>query len=137
MDMNTPQIFKKSANHEDSIAFLKSNGMRLLTYQEALVWLDKDSEAKSKLKGRWFYLAGKGTELSGFYTFDQNGTLTEGTGDIEKTVYVYSGSNPLSLLVNTDDYSRNMERRFDLDAFSDPSDVARVVVGVINTLKEE
>ena len=133
--MNTPQIYEKSANYKDSIAFLKSNGMRPLTYQEALVWLDKDKKAKSKLKCKWFYLAGKCTELSGYYTFDNQGKLTEGKGLIGKTVYVYSGNNPLSLFVRADSYARSGERRFDLDAGSVPSDVARVVVGVINTLK--
>ena len=133
--MNTPQIYEKSANHNDSIAFLKSKGMRLLSYQEALVWLDKDSEAKSKLKGRWFYLAGNGTELSGYYTFDDKGKLTEGKGEIEKTVYVWSGSNPLSLCVHADYYARYCEGRFVLDASDVPSFVARVVVGVSNTLK--
>ena len=128
--MNTTQIFEKSANHEDSIAFLKSNGMRPLTYQEALVWLDKDSEAKSKLKGRWFYLAGKATELSGFYTFDDKGELKEGKGEIEKTVYVWFGSNPLSLVVHTDYGTRNLRRRFVLYAGFAPSDVALAVVGV-------
>ena len=134
--MNTPQIYEKSANHKDSIAFLKSKGMRLLTYQEALVWLDKDSEAKSKLKGRWFYLEGKGTQLSGYYTFNDKGELKEGKGEIEKTVYVYSGNNPLSLGVRTDNYTRDCGRRFDLVAYDVPSIVARVVVGAINALKE-
>ena len=137
MNMNTPQIYEKSANHKDSIAFLKSNGMRPLTYQEALVWLDKDSEAKSKLKGRWFYLAGNGTELSGFYTFDDKGELKEGKEDMEKNVYVCDGNNPLSLSVRTDNDARDLERRFYLLANDVPSYVARVVVGVSNTLKEE
>ena len=111
INMNTTQIFEKSANYKDSIAFLKSKGMRLLTYQEALVWLNKDSEAKSKLKGRWFYLAGNGTELSGFYTFDDKGELKQGKGDMEKNVFVCDGNNPLSLNVHTDDDARDIEGR--------------------------
>ena len=47
-----------------------------MTYQEALVWLDKDSEAKSKLKGKWGSFAGKGRP-SGYYTFDNQGKLIE------------------------------------------------------------
>ena len=136
MNMNTPQIYEKSANHNDSIAFLKSKGMRLLSYQEALVWLDKDSEAKSKLKGRWFYLAGNGTELSGFYTFDDKGELKEGKGELEKNVYVCDGNNPLSLGVHTDDFARDVGRRFALYAGYVPSYVARVVVGVKTSSKE-
>ena len=134
--MNTPQIVEKSANHEDSIAFLKRKGMRLLTYQEALVWLDKDSEAKSKLKGKWFYLAGNGTELSGFYTFDDKGELKQGKEDMEKNVYVWNGNNPLSLNVLTDNGTRYGGWRFLLVANDAPSCVARVVVGVKTSSKE-
>ena len=135
--MNTPQIFEKSANYEDSIKFLKRNGMRLLSYQEALVWLDKDKKAKSKLKGKWFYLAGKGTELSGFYTFDDKGELKQGKGDMEKNVYFWNGNNPLSLYVLAYSLARySLIWRFILYAVNDPSYVARVVVGAINTLKE-
>ena len=81
------------------------------------------------MKEKWFYLEGKGSALSGYYTFNDKGELTQGKGDIEKTVYVWKGSQPLSLYVLKDFNARSDGRRFDLDA-DDASFVARVVVGV-------
>lgn len=121
-------IIEIKANHADSLKILEDEGLRPMTYQEALVIIDTDSELKEKLKGKWFWIAGKGMEQDGLYTFDKNGKLIEGEGDPEKTVRVWSGDTPLSLSVWVGavvDYWR-----FDLYADVDPSVVAPVVVGV-------
>lgn len=119
-----------NANQKDSMSLLQQNGLRAMTYQEALVTIDKNPELKEQLKGKWFWLDGKGTELSGYYTFNEKGELTKGKGNIEKTVYAWSGSQPLSLSVRTDGDARFYERRYSLSAYGGPSGVASVVVGV-------
>jgi hypothetical protein len=132
------------ANQKNSMKLLQQNGFRALTYQEAFITIDKNPELKKQLKGKWFYLDGKGwTEQSRFHTFNENGELAKGKGNIlvylpsskaglEKTVYVLKGSQPLSLLVHTDDFARYGGFRFLLPATysKSASDVAGVVVGV-------
>ena len=123
-------VSETEANHADSMELLQKNRSRPMTYQEALVLMDRDPELKEQLKGKWFYLEGKGLDESGFHTFDNAGNLTEGKGDAEKTVYLWKGENPLSLGVHTDYVARIYERRFYLYADDDPQYVASVVVGV-------
>ena len=139
-------ILDQRANYEDSIKLLKEKNLKPLTYQQALVAIDKDAELKNNLKGKWFYLEGKGLESSGHYTFNNKGELKEitggknlisfsrpikaGKGNIEKTVYCWYGVNPLSLGVRTDDGARAGVWRFYLGAYVDPRFVAPVVVGV-------
>ena len=131
-EVNTTGVFlaHAGADQKTSMALLKRNGFRALTYQEALVKIDQNPELKEQLKDKWFYLDGKGSAISGYYTFDEKGELTQGKGDIEKTVYAYSGKNPLSLGVRTDYNASIYGRRFGFDAYSTPDNAARVVVGV-------
>ena len=118
------------ANRRNSMALLKRNGLRPLTYQEAIVMLDQNPKLKEQLKKTWFYLDGKGSQVpSGYYTFNEKGELTQGKGDIEKTVCVYKGSQPLSLDVLANDNARRSEGRYVLDADNSPDDAALVVVG--------
>jgi len=127
------------ANEENSKKLLNQSGFRALTYQEALTKIDKNPELKEQLKGRWLYLDEKGSELSGFYIFNEKGELIKiagpailkkGKGDLEKIVFVLKGSHPLSLLVQTDDFTRYGGFRFGIYATYGHSDVAGVVVGV-------
>jgi hypothetical protein len=127
------------ANQKNSMNQLQQNGFRALTYQEALMKIDQNPELKEQLKGRWLYLDGKGTELSGFYMFNEKGELAKisgpailkrGQGDLEKIVFVLKGSQPLSLLVQTDDFARYGGFRFGLYATYGHSDVAGVVIGL-------
>ena len=131
-------IAHTEANQEKSMNLLQQNGFRALTFQEALLKIDKNPELKERLKGRWLYLDGKGSELSGFYMFNEKGELSKisgpailkkGKGDLEKIVFVLKGSQPLSLLVATDDFARYGGFRFGLYATYGHSDVAGVVVG--------
>ena len=128
------------ANQEKSMNLLLQNGFRALTFQEAFLKINQNPELKEQLKGRWLYLDGKGSELSGFYIFNEMGELTKisgpsilkkGKGDLETIVFVLKGSQPLSLLVQTDDFARYGGFRFGLYATYGQSDVAGVVVGSI------
>jgi hypothetical protein len=120
------------------MGLLKKNGFRALTLQEALVKIDQNPELKAQLKGRWLYLDEIGSDLSGFYVFNEKGELAKisgpailkkGKGDLEKIVFVLRGSQPLSLLVNTDDFARYGGFRFGIYATYGHTDVAGVVVG--------
>jgi len=132
-------IAHREANHENSMNLLKQKGFRPLAYQEALMKIDETPELKEQLKGRWLYLAGIGSDFSGFHIFNEKGELVKisgpavlkkGKGDLEKIVFVLKGSQPLSLLVQTDDFARYGGFRFGLFATYGQSDVAGVVVGV-------
>ncbi len=123
-------IAQIEANQKNSMSLLQQNGFRALTYQEALVKVDQNPELKKQLKGNRFYIEEKGSALAGYYTFNDKGELIQGKEDIDKTVYVYKGSRPLSLAVLTDYDARHGEMRFVLDALVDPSYGASVVVGV-------
>ena len=132
-------IAHTQANHENSMNLLQQNDFRPLTIQEAFVKIDQNPELKEQLKGKWLYLEGKGSELSGFYMFDDSGELSKiagpsilkkGKGDLEKIVFVLKGSEPLSLLVQTDDFARYGGFRFGIYATYGHSDIAGVVVGV-------
>lgn len=118
------------SNLKDSLSMLGQNGLRPLTYQEAIDKIDKNLELKEKLKGMWFYLDGEGLALSGYYTFDDKGQLTQGKGDIEKTIHIYKGQQPLSFDVLSNDDSGSYERRYDLNAHYGPFCIAPVIVGV-------
>jgi hypothetical protein len=132
-------IAHTQANHENSMNLLQQNGLRALNFQEAFVKMEHNPELKEQLKGRWLHLDGEGSELSGFYMFDDKGELAKiagpsilkkGKGDLEKIVFVLKGSEPLSLLVQTDDFARYGGFRFGIYATYGHSDVAGVVVGV-------
>ena len=130
INATTVYISETRANRADSMSLLRRNGLEPLTYQEAIVRLDQSPELKEQLKGKWFYLDGKDSQLSGYYTFNQKGELTQGKGDVERTIYVWKGSQPFSIDVLKDNYSRNNGGRYLLLAYHSPSLIARVVVGV-------
>ena len=118
------------ADQKRSMSLLQQNGLRPLTYQEALAWINQNPEFMNQLKGKWFYLDGKGLQLSGYYTFNDKGELIQGKGDIGKTVYVCNGSQQLSLNVHTDEGAHWDGWRFVLGADFGPQGVASVVAGV-------
>src|SRR5271157_4765495 len=120
-------ILKQRADHAESMAILAKNGLRPLTYQEAL---SRSSELIKELEGKWFYLAGEGlNKKDKIYTFDNQGGLAELAGNEtrDQKVRVWSGDQPLYLYVNSDPIGG---RRFDLAADESPPDIAPVVVGV-------
>ncbi len=131
-EVNNTGVFvsETEANHAKSMKLLKHNHLRPLTYQEALVLIDRNLDVKARLKGKWFHLDGKGLKESGWCTFDNEGKLVEGKGDMEKTIYAYPGKNPLWLNVLTDTIASFIGSRFDLVADEGPLRVVLVVVGV-------
>lgn len=118
-------IAKTEANHQDSMSILAANGLRPLTYQEAL---SRAPKLIKELEREWFYLAGNGITEDGVYTFNDKGELQplKGNEKYDQRVSVYPGNQPLSLIVDYD-YG---DRRFVLYADGGPLDVASVVVGV-------
>jgi len=125
------EILNQKANHSDSMRILKENGLRPVTCQEILFALDRDPVLKEQLKGKWFWLEGKGTKMSEYHTLQPDYTLKKGRSkDPEKNIYCDSGNQPLVFGVNSDTMSAEVGRRFYLYALDAPSDVAPVVVGV-------
>ncbi|MDE1768816.1 MAG: hypothetical protein KGH64_01855 [Candidatus Micrarchaeota archaeon] len=122
-------IIYHEANHAQSMKILADNGLRPLRHREAL---SRSSELITELKGKWFYLAGRGTDKSGIYTFNDKGALVESTGNrpIDLIVRVWPGNKPLSLVVYSDVIAQVKHKRFLIDADDWPSSVAPVVVGV-------
>jgi hypothetical protein len=108
-----------------------------MTYQEALVLIDRSPELKTRLEGKWFYLSGKGLKEFYHYTFDHEGKLMEGRGNLENTVYAYLGTKFLSLGVRPDDLAGVSGARFDICAGYARQGVASVVVGVPIDFKME
>lgn len=154
-----------STDYKDSMYLLQQNNLRPLTYQEALVKIDQNPELKEWLKGKWFYLAGVGTKLSGYYTFNDEGKLakykedilpafddmgnplaayltfkekekfTKGEAYIENIVGVLKGSQPLSLAVLSGVHPDFGACRFGLSAQHKPFEVAPVAVGIRNDIE--
>jgi hypothetical protein len=119
------------ANGNGSMALLQQNGLRPMTYQEAFTLIDRNPELKARLKGKWFYLSGKGLNESEYYTFDDEGRLIsskKGEAEAEKTVYVFKENNML-MYVHTDVGTGSSGWRFCI-LDSGPKDNANVVVGV-------
>lgn len=107
--------------------------LRPLTYEEALLKIYQSPELREQLKGKWFYLKGKGLTLSGYYTFNEKGELTPGKGaDIENTLSAFEGTKQLSFSVHKDDDANDFRSRFLLTAHFEPSAPAPVVVGVVD-----
>jgi hypothetical protein len=113
------------ANRAESMSLLKQNGLRALTHQEALILIDQNPELDRQLYTERFWLADEGSELSGYYTFNEKGKLTEGKGDPKITVYVLKGSQPMMMQV-----MGGANEHYFIDTHNDPSWDASVVVGV-------
>lgn len=128
----TLYLLVQKANQSDSMDFLDRAGLVPYTHQEILPLLMKDETLKNLLKGKWFYLAGKGLEEDGIYTIDEKGELAQiGDREIstESKVRAWKGPYPLSLYVSSDLNAALYGRRFGLYVDGGPHDVAPVVVG--------
>lgn len=126
----------QSASHSQSMRILADNGLRPLTYREALSFY---SELIKKLQGNKFYLADRGIkEKDGFYTLNAQKKLVKATGDetYDQKIHIWHGNRSLILNVNSD-YSVNLYgARFNLIGDEDPRGAALVVVGVKTPLGE-
>ncbi len=132
-------ISRTNATYADSVSLLQKNGLRLLTHQEALVFLFRNSYLHERLKGSCFYLAGECCERPSYYrdseqcyeaSFDDQGNLREPRGDLKKIVRVFPGKNPPVLNVH-DIGTPSYKGSFDLLGNSDPQQAASFVVGVL------
>jgi hypothetical protein len=137
---NSLFVLNKGANYSNSMTTLEAASLRPMKHQEALLLLTNDATLKESLKGKWFYLEGKGLnkELE-LYTIDAKGELVERKGEVsvENTVRVWNGPHPLSLGVASDSDAAACGRRIALGADDGPSSVAPVVVGIAKDWKLE
>ena len=125
------------AHHDNSMKLLKENGLEALTPQKALVLIDQNPGLKEQLKGKWFYLAGKGRSILGYFTFNEKGERSEGAGDPEKTVHVVmNGKSPFSLHIHSDDLFAKVNWRYYLIPDYILSVHASVVVGLRSSQTE-
>jgi len=136
---NSILVLNQGADYSKSMKVLEDANLRPLKHQEILLLLINDSALKESLKGKWFYIEGKGMDKNGLFTVDNKGELVERKGMVstENIVRVWSGSNPLSFVVNSDINAAYYGRRFVLDAYGGPGVVASVVVGVAKDWKLE
>lgn len=127
-------VYSQIVEHPETMKLLSDDGLRPLTYQEALA---RAPELIKKLKGWWFRLDGQGIHEDGTYTYDANGELAEPTGKetVNQKVLVFPGVLPLSLNIFADYTSEVARARFGL--YGDTryhSD--QMVVGVMTPLRE-
>ncbi len=120
-------ILDQKGNYAKSMEILAENGLRPLTYREALA---KAPDMVRELKGKWFWLAGQGIKEDRLCTYDAKGELAESTGSetYDQKVRVWSGKHPLHLAVIAGVYGDG--RRFVLGASVGPEAVAYAMVGV-------
>ncbi len=136
-EVNGLVILEQPANYNETIKILARNGLRPLTYQEAL---SHSSDLIYELKGKWFYLSGKTSEENGLFEFNKRGELTRLTAKSsasktpDQKVRVYPGDQPLALYIYPDAYTNDYWRLvLDSDyrpGLSDAAMAATVVVGV-------
>ena len=118
-------ILKQSRHYASAMHALAANGLRPLTYQEAL---SHSSELMREIRGKNFHLAGRGIKEDGVFAFDENGELVKPTGNetYDRKVRVYPGDRPLYFYVDSFAYAheRFVIFGFGLDA------LAPAVVGI-------
>ncbi len=119
-------VSDQGMNYEQSMRLLADNGLRPLTYQEAL---SRAPELIKSLKGKWFFLDGKGITENGIHAFDAHGELIKPIGNetYDQKVYVWSDNRPLAFSVLTDDRGYS---RFEIIAIYGSDRIAQAVVGV-------
>lgn len=135
-------ILPKAAKHSNSMKELIDSNLRPLTYQEIIPLLINDEALRNRLKGKWFWLEGWGTNKDGMHTVDEKGELKHLTEkeekilSIERKIYVLPGEYPLTLHVYSDNTALKKGRRFDVGTIR-IYHVATVVVGVPKNFREQ
>ena len=93
-----------------------------------------DEQLKNSLKEKPFWLARAGMKKHGIFTFNEKGELREVTEkeklSVEQKVHAWSGEQPLTLHVCSDNETAYIGWRFSLGAHHMPQIIAPVVVGV-------
>ena len=128
------EIIETAADYADSMRILQERRLKPLIYEGILLVLDLDPKRKEQLKGKWFWIEGRGLEMRGDYTLQPDGSLKEGrSSNPEKIVQCIAGSQPLWFGVCADAGIPDLcyiDRRYTLSAASPPDQAAPVVVGV-------
>ena len=125
------RILDIEANHTDSMRLLKENGLRPMTYMEAINAMVHNSQLKNKLIGKCFYTNEVGTDKQGEYTIKPGGNLVKGsTLNPENDISFTKGPNPLSVIVESMDTHHLWCSRFEVNAQRGPETYSCVVVGI-------
>ncbi|HUB92508.1 MAG TPA: hypothetical protein VL945_00960 [Candidatus Saccharimonadales bacterium] len=128
------RIAETAANYTQSMGLLRERHIEPLTYKQALLIFDENPHLKERLRGKGFWLKGEGLEVSGYHTFDEDGTLVKIMGNeltkppLERTVYTYPGNGPHYMGISYGDGLGG--GRFGLTANRNPKTNALAVVGL-------
>ncbi len=124
-------VSDQGMNYEQSMRLLADNGLRPLTYQEAL---SRAPELIKSLKGKWFFLDGKGITENGIHAFDAHGELIKPIGNetYDQKVRAWSGNPLFSFIVLDAVLSYG---RFAVGSGLKPDLKATVVVGIKDATK--
>lgn len=125
--MGSLYVYRHSEDYADSAALLRRNGLRFMTYKEALAHAP---ELIKYLKGQWFWLSDDRDSLNvkdGIYTFTNDGELHKivGNEDPAKKVHVFAGNQPPLVNIHGD-----LEAWFSIDMDSRKDQRAPIVVGI-------
>jgi hypothetical protein len=127
-------VSNSKGTYDFSKQLLSDNGLRPLTYKEAL---SISSELIRELSGKWFWLAeGEIKNRDGAYSFNEKGEIVELSKNKgpDTTVDIWPGKSPLLIYVRSEPYD---EIRFLLGAYLKPNAVAPAIVGIKNSSKRE
>ena len=119
------------ADYVGSMRILKENRLRPLTLYEVLSTITYARDLIYKHTGKWFYIAGKGTDGKlGIFTIQPDLSLKGGKSDnIEKNVHCFTGNYPLSFEIRTNELAANDGARYHLSAITPPDLHAPLIIG--------
>ena len=126
-------VSDQGGNRAESLKLLAKNGLRAVTYREAL---SSSSELAKELKGRCFWLAAENIPCKvGSYTFTPSGELSKPVGNEapEKKVLVIATDGPMCLSVGADSIT---VEKFCLYSVSKTYLAASAVVGIRDLPKD-
>ncbi|MDE1833977.1 MAG: hypothetical protein KGH64_01425 [Candidatus Micrarchaeota archaeon] len=102
-------------------AVLLDNALRPITFNVLLQAIDRNSDIKEFMKGKWAWLAGRNISEAeeGDHNWDSGGRLTGHIDmDLERTIQVWPGSGPISMDVIADAGAKILGKRYYLFAGS-------------------
>jgi len=134
--LSTVTIIGEARHLTEALGTLQENGLRLMTYREALYAITTDPELKDKLKGQAFWVLGEQMEKSGICLVKDYGEIGAGRSkDPENNIFVFPGKGPFLLRINSDDVTPAKNMRFVI--FPDTERTAPIVVGVSQEIPYE
>ncbi len=138
-------ITNEKANYNDSIKLLHRNELFQIGYKNILKEIIRTPKLIDNLLGKGFYLKDRNNLKGGFYTFDNEGNLNIGKGDLERTVFVWNKiieDVPLIFRTENDNKAVTNRARYTIHAVYDESTVVPLIVGIkvdstINSIKRD